>query len=144
MTGKSFLAALVFALLLPSFAVADYYYAVATGEKEFRSREDRDYRATRAAMGRCASEFDPLLCRIIRLERVRGRWEALVLGYRGFYGADRDRQRRADRVALSACRSLEAVRNCRLVGKESPETPPDRDPSPGLENLLDELLNPWR
>ena len=61
-------------LLIPSLVLADFYYAVAVGEKQYIGREDRGYRATRAAMTQCTNELDPLLCKETRIERVGRRW----------------------------------------------------------------------
>ncbi len=98
---------------LPS--AADYYYAVAVGEKRFTSRDSRDYRAARAAMGTCAAELDPILCREILLERIEGRWESEVIGTKGFYASDRDRKSRAERRALTACRADVTMQSCLCV-----------------------------
>lgn len=125
-------------VLAPGLARADYYYAVAVGEKRFHSREDRAYRATRAAMTRCTSEFDPLLCTEVRLERVDGRWESLVVGRKGFYAADRDHPSRAERQALAMCQAASELGACRLEPRDSPtQTPPERE-APGL--TLEDLL----
>ena len=130
--------ALAVSLLTPGLALADYYYAVAVGEKQFHSREDRAYRATRAAMTRCTSEFDPLLCSEVRLERVDGRWQSLVVGRKGFYASDRDRPYRAERRALSACQADPELRSCRLEPRsEDVEAPVERKkPGLSLEDLL--------
>ncbi len=145
--GRVFFVARVLAVLAPGVAAADYYYAVAVGEKAFRGREDRDYRAMRAAMGLCVREIDPALCELSRLERVKGRWEAWVVGRKGFYGADRDHQSRADRAALDACRLADEVRDCRLVAKKHSEVelePEEPQQRPGVDDLLDDLFKPKR
>ncbi len=123
-------------------AAADYYYAVAVGEKRFTSRESHDYRATRATMGTCAAELDPVLCREVLLERVEGRWESEVIGTKGFYASDRDRKSRAERRALTACRADVTMQSCRLRESPRPEraSSPDDDAARGLESILEGLL----
>jgi hypothetical protein len=98
-----------------SAAFADYFYSIAIGEKRFTAVEDESYRAERTAITACIQEFDPLLCEVLGVQSSgRGGFQAVVAGRKGFFGADRRRQDRADRAALQACQQDARVMNCRL------------------------------
>ncbi len=132
--------AFTLALLTPSVALAEYYYAVVVGEKSYVGRESRDYRATRVAMTQCINEFDPLLCKEIRLERVGRDWQSVVVGQKGFYGSDGDRAYRAERRAMAACQADTMMGSCRLRPSdgelEAGEDPQPQEPGLRLEDLL--------
>ncbi len=136
--------AFTLALLTPSVALAEFYYAVVVGEKRYIGREDRDYRATRAAMTQCINEFDPLLCKEIHLERAGRGWQSVVVGRKGFYGSDGDRAYRAERPAMAACHADTRVGSCRLRPRDGePGTggePRPQEPGLRLEDLL--RINP--
>jgi hypothetical protein len=138
--------AFTLALLTPSVALAEYYYAVVVGEKRYIGREDRDYRATRAAMTQCINEFDPLLCKEVHLERSGRGWQSVVVGRKGFYGSDGDRAYRAERRAMAACQAdtRVGVGSCRLRPRDGePGTggdPRPQEPGLRLEDLL--RINP--
>lgn len=107
--------AVVSALAAGSPAFADYFYSVAVGEKRFTAIEDESYRAERTAITACIQEFDPLLCEVLDVRGSgRGGFQAVVAGRKGFFGADRRRQDRADRAALQACQQDARMTNCRL------------------------------
>ena len=122
-------------------AHADFYYAVAVGEKLFVAREDRGYRATRSAINQCVAEFDPLLCREVSLRQVDGRWQSEVVGQKGFFATDRKRTQRAERRALDACQGQSGLRNCRVRPAAQPATTPSSEPQPGNRLRLEDLLN---
>ncbi len=132
--------AFTLALLTPSLALADFYYAVAVGEKQYIGREDRGYRATRAAMTQCANELDPLLCKETRLERAGRRWQSVVVGQKGFYASDGDRAYRAERRAMAACQADPEMGACSLrpSGAElgTGEEAQRQEPGLRLEDLL--------
>ncbi len=132
--------AFTLALLTPSVALAEFYYAVVVGEKRYVGREGRDYRATRAAMTQCINEFDPLLCKEIRLERVGRDWQSVVVGQKGFYASDGDRAYRAERRAMAACQADTTVGSCRQRPNDEAlgtgEDPQPQDPLLRLEDLL--------
>ncbi len=136
--------AFTLALLTPSVALAEFYYAVVVGEKRYIGRENRDYRATRAAMTQCINEFDPLLCKETRLERAGRGWQSVVVGQKGFYSSDGDRAYRAERRAMAACQADVQVGSCRLRPRDGePGTggdPRPQEPGLRLEDLL--RINP--
>ena len=132
--------AFTLALLTPSVALAEFYYAVVIGEKRYVVRDDRDYRATRAAMTQCINEFDPLLCEEIRLERAGRDWQSVVVGQKGFYASDGDRAYRAERRAMAACQADTQVGSCQLRPSEG-ELGTGGDPQPQEPGLrLEDLL----
>lgn len=127
-------------LLTPSLALADFYYAVAVGEKQYIGREDRGYRATRAAITQCTNELDPLLCEETSLERVGRRWQSVVVGQKGFYASDGDRAYRAERRAMAACQSDPEMGACRIrpsaAELRTGEEAEHQEPGLRLEDLL--------
>ena len=132
--------AFTLALLTPGVALAEFYYAVVVGEKRYVGRAGRDYRATRAAMTQCINEFDPLLCKEIRLERAGRDWQSVVQGRRGFYASDGDKAYRAERRAMAACQADTMVGSCRLQPSdgelEAGQDPEPQEPGLRLEDLL--------
>ncbi len=132
--------AFTLALLTPSIALTEFYYAVVVGEKRYLGREDRGYRATRAAMTQCINEFDPLLCKEIHLERAGRGWQSVVVGQKGFYASDGDRAYRAERRAMAACEADTKVGSCRLRPSdgelETGRAPQPQEPGLRLEDLL--------
>jgi hypothetical protein len=132
------IAALCAALLFAAQARAAYYWAVAIGEKRFVAEDDKDYRAVRTALQECVAEFDPALCEVVEVRQGRRGWQAEVVARPGFYGTDGDRQERADRAAVQACRAKRVFENCRVERRTQAESP-SSEPStrrPGLEDLL--------
>jgi hypothetical protein len=126
-------------------AWADYFWAVAAGERRYVATEDRDYRAERSALTQCIEGFDPLLCEVAELRQTRDGWQAVVIGRRGFFGADGDRQAKADRQALSACQADRQLQNCRIAeqtrsGQGDPSQPQQRDDGSQPQLRLEDLF----
>jgi hypothetical protein len=120
-------------------ARADYYWAIAVGEKRFVAEEDKDYRAERSALMQCVQEFNPALCEVTQKQQGRRGWVVEVVGKLGFYGQDGDRQDRADRSAMQACRAQRQLQNCRVERRSegSAQSGGDtRGRRPGLEDLF--------